>query len=82
MWDKGSFNGLCARGGYEVDAKWKDYEVYEFSIRAKYSGECTVELPNGQKNMKFYDDKGNVYIASDNKLLLNIDKEIHLLVNN
>lgn len=76
-WNEGSFNGLCARGGYEVDAKWKDNEVYEFSIRAKNIKECVVELPSGQKNMKFCDGKGNVYTASDNKVSLTVDKEIH-----
>lgn len=77
-WNEGSFRGLRARGGFEVDAVWENYEVCEICVRADVSGECIVELSPKQKNTRFYDNEGNIYIAEGNKLYLNVDRAIYL----
>jgi len=77
-WNNGSFRGLCARGGYMVDAKWSDSEIREIVITAKFPGECIIELPETQKNMNFVDDAGNVYTAIERKIKLNVVKSIYL----
>lgn len=54
---EGSFKGLCARGGAEVDASWKDGELTDVTLRAKVAGEfmvkglmdAPVRLNKGQK---------------------------------
>ena len=79
-WNHGSFRGLCARGGYEVDAKWEQGDVKEFEIRAKFVGEVVVELPETQKNSTFIDQNGNTYTAVENKLTLNVDGKLHLAI--
>ena len=79
-WIYGSFRGLCARGGYEVDARWERREVQEFEIRARFPSEVVVELPETQKSFTFVDENGNTYTAADNKLILNVAKKIHLTV--
>lgn len=33
-WASGEFDGLCARGGFEVSAKWKDCKPYEIRIKS------------------------------------------------
>lgn len=54
---EGSFKGLCARGGAEVDASWKDGELTSVTLRAKVDGgflvkdlmESPVHLRKGQR---------------------------------
>ncbi len=41
-WQAGSFDGLCARGNFEVGASWSDGAVQEIRIRANVDGECIV----------------------------------------
>ena len=80
VWDHGSFRGLCARGGYELDVEWKDYEVTAIESRTKFDGECSIELPTSQKSISFADDSGNIYTAKDNILILDVINRIHLTV--
>ena len=42
---KGKFTGFRARGGYTVDAEWKDGRVVSFAVCADFDGEVKVELP-------------------------------------
>lgn len=46
-WQNGSFNGLCARGGFVLDAEWKNGLVTSIKITSKLGGKCTVLVPNG-----------------------------------
>jgi alpha-L-fucosidase 2 len=34
-WHTGSFKGLCARGGMEVDVEWADMKLVRTRLRAK-----------------------------------------------
>ena len=70
-WSYGSFRGLCARGGYEVDIAWEDFSVTEINIKAKFPGAVTIELPETQKATTFKGSDGNEYPAVDGKLTLN-----------
>lgn len=48
-WKDGSFKGLCARGGFVVNAIWKNGEIVTAEVFSKNGGECKVELPaNGE----------------------------------
>ena len=80
-WDNGSFRGLRARGGYELDVKWEDYEIRDICITADFDGDVTLELPETQKTLNFRDDKGNVYTVKENKLTLDIckNKRLHIV---
>lgn len=44
-WQNGSFTGLCARGGFVVDAEWENGAVTSLTVRAINGGECTVTFP-------------------------------------
>ncbi len=53
-WQSGAFTGLCARGGFVVDAEWENGAVTSLSVTSKNGGECTVTFPitNGVKALK------------------------------
>ncbi|MBD5129894.1 MAG: hypothetical protein HDT43_08220 [Ruminococcaceae bacterium] len=44
-WKSGAFKGLCARGGFVVDAEWENGAVTALSVLAKNGGECSVTYP-------------------------------------
>jgi alpha-L-fucosidase 2 len=41
-WRNGSINGVCARGGFEVDIAWKDGAIVSVSILSKLGNDCTL----------------------------------------
>ena len=49
-WKEGSVSGLCARGGFEVNFKWKDGTVRDCSIKSKTGGTVNL-LYNGQQKI-------------------------------
>lgn len=44
-WASGEFRGLCARGGFTVDASWKDGVVTSVVVSSKNGGACRIILP-------------------------------------
>ena len=76
-WDHGSFFGLRARGGAEVDVKWENSEVKEIFFTPDAEKEFTLLLPPSQKTLTFKGSDGNTYTAIDGKLILN--KRIQLI---
>ena len=45
-WASGSFRGLTARGGFEVDAVWEDQQAREFTIHSNKGGVVYVVFYN------------------------------------
>ena len=41
-WRTGSFRGLRARGGFEVDCTWRDGRLTGATIRSKHGASCQV----------------------------------------
>lgn len=44
QWKNGSVQGVCARGGFVVDMKWKDRKVIALTISARKGGMTTVQF--------------------------------------
>jgi len=80
VWKEGSFRGLRARGGAELDVVWAGCEVREFTLKPDNAGEFTIELPASQKSLEFYDDDGNTYTAVDFRFTVKADKPVRLFV--
>lgn len=49
-WNAGSFKGLKARGGYEVDAEWADGSVSSFTIKAPEGNVMKNVFPIGDNS--------------------------------
>lgn len=45
-WITGHVNGICARGGFEIEMSWKDGELVNGSIFSKVGGSCKVIYKN------------------------------------
>jgi alpha-L-fucosidase 2 len=48
-WHSGSFRGLLARGGLEVDCKWRDGKATEATVRTNLDGKIRLAVPKGQR---------------------------------
>jgi len=57
-WSKGHFEGVCVRGGFELDIKWKDMQVSSLEILSKAGETCIIlaegkfQVMDGKKNIK------------------------------
>ena len=64
-WSSGSFDGLLARGNFEVSAKWANGQAQEFRILSKSGGRAAV---------KYYNvDKADVQTASGAPVNFTVD---------
>lgn len=59
-WSAGKFTGLCARGGFVVDAAWENGAVTKLRITPKLGGKCALKIPtrDGIREMQLETDKG------------------------
>ena len=44
-WPAGNFEGVCARGGFEINFQWENYKLVHAKILSKAGGICTINLP-------------------------------------
>jgi alpha-L-fucosidase 2 len=51
-WDNGRFDGVCARGGFELDLIWKDKKVTSAEIISKTGSDCRIKLSGRYKVTK------------------------------
>lgn len=52
-WSNGYFKGLTARGGFVVDAVWKNSKLQQLKIYSKKENTCKVKLPFKPKSTNF-----------------------------
>lgn len=76
-WSDGNFQGLCARGGYEVSAVWKEGQLQSAVIFSKNGGNCRVKAA-GLKRVEgmegIWDETHKIYT-----FVTEPGKEYHLL---
>jgi alpha-L-fucosidase 2 len=59
-WAAGSFRGLRARGGVEMDCAWRDGKATSATLRAGVGGRVKLAAPAGQKILRVTRDSENV----------------------
>ncbi len=42
-WRKGSFKGLCARGGFVLDVSWENFKATDISVYSSIGGMCCIK---------------------------------------
>lgn len=72
QWGDGSFSGLCARGGVEVSAEWRNSVATNISLKATQDNEFSLKIPkNG--NYKFRMNGKALRLKADKKGVLTVD---------
>lgn len=56
-WTTGSFRGLCARGGFEVDLSWDNSAVKRVQVTATTDNTLKLKLPERYGYEKYYKNK-------------------------
>lgn len=52
LWHTGSYSGLCARGGVEVDCRWSEGKVTEVTLRSRLADPTTVILRDATRDQE------------------------------
>lgn len=75
-WKDGSFSGICARGGFEISAVWKDSDAVYFNILSKSGTKCSVGYFNisSAKVCDSYGQTVNFKIIEKNRIEFNTEK--------
>lgn len=58
-WSEGNFKGLMARGGFVVNASWKDGKLFFASVHSVKGGKCIIKY--GGKNVELDTVEGKDY---------------------
>ncbi|MBQ7400377.1 MAG: glycoside hydrolase N-terminal domain-containing protein [Clostridia bacterium] len=74
-WKSGSYSGLCARGGFEVSAKWSDSCLDRFVITSKMGEKCGISYPNIAMATVTDKDGNRIPFIKDNDSLIWFDTE-------
>lgn len=58
-WDNGEFQGLVARGNFEMATRWEKSKFNSVEILSKNGGKCNLKLPD-TANLQIKDDAGSI----------------------
>ncbi len=64
-WPAGSFRGLRARGGLEVDCKWNGSKVVAATLRATLDGDVRLATPVGQHLVRVVQGNKTLKLTTD-----------------
>lgn len=57
--EEGEVKGLCTRGGFELNMKWKEGKLENLEVLSKAGKKCSIKY--GDREITFDTDKGEVY---------------------
>jgi alpha-L-fucosidase 2 len=69
-WETGSFDGLVARGNFELSMSWKESKVSSFKVTSKSGGKCSIKYKNiGNAQIKNSMNKQIPYNQKSNDII-------------
>ena len=69
-WESGSFDGVCARGAFDISMKWKNGKILKASVLSKAGGICTIK-PKTHVTVSYKGRKINVRKLADGSIWFN-----------
>ena len=51
-WKSGSVKGLCARGNFYLDDRWRDGKVTTVAVQGVAGGDCRIKLTEAMDNFR------------------------------
>ena len=80
-WSSGKFEGVCARGAFELNFEWKDGKLIHLIILSKAGGMCHIKLP-ASVNIGFNNTLVEKTVLSDGTIIFPTEKGAVYLVSN
>jgi alpha-L-fucosidase 2 len=74
-WKTGEFEGLVARGNFEIAASWKDKNATSFTIISGSGGKCTLKYPNIHNALITNVNGGVVSFFKEDENLISFDTD-------
>jgi alpha-L-fucosidase 2 len=68
-WSEGSFRGLRARGGVEVDLTWREARAVSAGLKTSVAGSHRLRAPRGQTTVSLTTDGRDVPFRMDNDVV-------------
>ena len=66
-WHDGSFENVCARGGFELNLHWQDAEIVRADVLSKYGNPCRIN-PGGKVSVMHNSKRVRYKILEDNSI--------------
>ena len=74
-WQNGKYSGLCARGGFEVNAEWENLCLTSLTLTSKMGERCGICYPNISKSTLYDKDSNKIEFTSDSDNLIWFDTQ-------
>ncbi len=65
-WDNGSFNGVCVRGGFELNYSWEKGELVSLEIISKAGENCKINPGLTGTDYKVFSNKKRIRVKMHN----------------
>jgi alpha-L-fucosidase 2 len=65
-WNNGRFNGVCVRGGFELNFSWEKGELASLEILSKAGENCRINTGLPENEYKVFSGKSRIRVKKHN----------------